>query len=220
VAVTGGTHDARDKKNHGKGPIIANDSMSDGDFVAFLTAAFKAMHAALRPGGAIYVCHSDTEGINFRVTFKDAGFFLHECLIWAKQHFVFGRSDYHWQHEPVLYGWKPGAAHQFLGERNQSTVWNIDRPMRSTMDHPTQKPVGLPIKAITNSAAKGELVADPFCGAGSTLLACEITGRAGRGIELDPRYADVTARRWQELTGGLPYLERLGEPVDLIGRNA
>jgi DNA modification methylase len=207
VAVTGGTHDPRDTKNHGKGPSIANDNLSDSDFRQFLLSSFSAMWTAMKDGASIYVCHADTEGINFRTTFMEAGFFLHEVLIWVKQEFVFGRSDYHWQHEPILYGWRKGAAHAFLGARNQSTTWTVDRPMRSTMDHPTQKPIALPTKAIENSAPKGGLVLDPFGGSGSTLMACEYTGRKGRLIELDPKYVDVICRRWQEHTGSLPILE-------------
>lgn len=204
VAVAGGTHDARDKKNHGKGPRIQNDAMSDGDFRDFLRSAFGLMCTALPEGGAIYVCHADTEGINFRSAFAEAGFFLHEVLIWAKQEFVFGRSDYHWQHEPILYGWRPGAAHSFYGERNQSTVWQIDRPMRSEKEHPTQKPVALPFTAITNSSQPLERVLDPFAGTGSTLIACHQLGRHARLIELDPKYADVILRRYQEHTGLVP----------------
>ena len=217
VAVTGGTHDPRDVKNHGKGPRIQNDNMSDSDFRQFLLASFSAMWMAMKDGASIYVCHADTEGINFRTTFIEAGFFLHEVLIWVKQQFVFGRSDYHWQHEPILYGWRKGAAHVFLGERNQSTTWSIDRPMRSTMDHPTQKPIALPTKAIENSAPRGGLVLDPFGGSGSTLMACEYTGRKARLIELDPRYVDVICRRWQEHTGAKPVLESTGEPHDFTG---
>lgn len=214
VAVTGGTHDPRDAKNHGKGPRIQNDNMSDADFRQFLLDAFGAMWTAIKDGGSIYVCHADSEGINFRTTFRDAGFFLHQVLIWVKQEFVFGRSDYHWQHEPILYGWRQGAAHEFLGSRNQSTTWTIDRPMRSSMDHPTQKPVALPTKAIENSAPKGGTVLDPFGGSGSTLMACEYTGRKARLIELDPRYVDVICRRWQEHTGAMPVLESTGETHD------
>ena len=175
--------------------------MMDAQFRQFLLSAFSTMYGAARPGAAIYVCHAETEGFNFRSTFVEAGFFLHQVLIWVKQNFVFGRSDYHWQHEPILYGWKKGTAHEFFGARNQSTTWTIDRPMRSGLEHPTQKPVALPVKAIENSSRAGDIILDPFGGSGSTLIACEQTRRQARLIELDPRYVDVIVQRWQELTG-------------------
>jgi DNA modification methylase len=201
VAVTGGTHDPRDKKNHGKGPRIANDAMGDGEFRAFLIAAFAAMAEHLKPGGAVYACHADTEGLNFRAAFGEGGLELHQVLIWVKQQFVFGRSDYHWQHEPILYGWKPGAAHAFHGERNQSTIWQVDRPMRSAMEHPTQKPTDLVSIALQNSSRPGELILDPFGGSGSTLITAHQTGRVARLCELDPRYADVIIQRWMTFSG-------------------
>ena len=201
VAVTGGTHDPRDTKNHGKGPRIVNDAMGDLEFRGFLIAAFAAMADHLKPGGAAYVCHADTEGLNFRAAFAEGGLELHQVLIWVKQQFVFGRSDYHWQHEPILYGWKPGAAHEFYGERNQSTIWQVDRPMRSAMEHPTQKPVDLVSIALGNSSQRGGLVLDPFGGSGSTLVAAHQAGRLARLCELDPKYADVIIQRWVDRTG-------------------
>jgi len=204
VAVTGGTHDPRDKKNHGKGPRIANDAMGDSEFRGFLIAAFSAMAGHLRPGGAAYVCHADTEGLNFRSAFGEGGLELHQVLIWVKQQFVFGRSDYHWQHEPILYGWKPGAAHAFHGERNQSTTWNIDRPMRSAMEHPTQKPVDLVTVALLNSSESGQIVLDSFGGTGSTLLACYRAGRIAHLAELEPAFCDVICKRFEQLTGIKP----------------
>lgn len=214
VAVTGGTHDPRDKKNYSKGPRIINDAMDDGEFRTFLIAAFSAMAENLKPGGAAYACHADTEGLNFRSAFGEGGLELHQVLIWVKQQFVFGRSDYHWQHEPILYGWRPGAAHVFHGERNQSTVWQMDRPMRSAMEHPTQKPVTLISIALANSSRSGATVLDPFAGSGSTLIACHGTGRRARLLELDPAYVDVICRRFQEHTGMVPVLEATGKPHD------
>lgn len=212
VDVAGGTHDPRDQRNHGKGPRIGNDKMSDADFRVFLRAGFTAMLAHVRPGGAAYICHADTEGVNFRSAFKEAGFSPRQVLIWAKQQFVFGRSDYHWQHEPILYGWRPGAAHLFRGERNQSTVWAVDRPMRSAMEHPTQKPMALVSIALANSSGTGDLVLDPYAGSGSTLIACDALDRVARLIDNDPRYADVICRRYQAHTGVKP--ERDGQAVD------
>lgn len=201
VAVAGGTHDPRDKKNFGKGPKIMNDSMSDGDFKQFLIDAFTTMGTVIKDGAAVYIAHADTEGINFRTAFVSAGFMLKQCLIWSKQNFVFGRSDYHWQHEPILYGWRAGAAHAFYGERNQGTIWSIDRPMRSEKEHPTQKPVALVEKAIGNSSKSGDLMFEPFGGSGSTLIACEKTGRKCFMMELSPAYCDVIVERWQNATG-------------------
>jgi DNA modification methylase len=211
VAVCGGTHDPRDKKNFGKGPKIANDSMSDGDFKSFLLSAFSCIYAVTKPGAAVYVAHADSEGINFRSAYKESGFLLKQCLIWVKQQFVFGRSDYHWQHEPILYGWKDGASHTFYGERNQSTTWHIDRPMRSDKEHPTQKPVAIPQKAIENSSQPGQLLYEPFGGSGSTLIAAEAAGRVCYAMELSPAYVDVIIKRWQQFTGKTATLEATGE---------
>jgi DNA modification methylase len=179
---------------------IVNDSMTSDDFYSFLVAAFKVAAANTNEGGAIYVCHADTEGINFRSALIEAGFLLKQCIVWVKQHFVMGRQDYHWQHEPILYGWKEGAAHSWYGDRKQTTVWNVDRPMAS-LDHPTMKPVALVAMALGNSTKKDDLILDPFCGSGTTVIAAEQLGRACYAAELDPRYCDVIVRRWGELTG-------------------
>src|ERR1035437_8782701 len=201
VNVAGGTHDSRAKRNFGKGAKIQNDSMSDGEFHQFLVDSFTSMSMVIKDGATVYVTHADIEGINFRTAFIESGFMLKQCLIWAKQQFVFGRSDYHWQHEPILYGWKAGAAHTFYGERNQWTVWSIDRPMRSEMEHPTQKPVALVEKAIGNSSKSGDILFEPFGGSGSTLIACEKTGRRCYMMELSPAYVDVICKRWEQATG-------------------
>jgi DNA modification methylase len=200
VAVCGGDHNPQGL-TYGKGKRILNDSMPDAEFHQFLVDSFTSMSMVIKDGATVYVTHADTEGINFRTAFIEAGFMLKQCLIWAKQQFVFGRSDYHWQHEPILYGWKAGAAHTFYGERNQGTVWNIDRPMRSEMEHPTQKPVALVEKAIGNSSKSGDILFEPFGGSGSTLIACEKTGRRAFVMEIDPRYTDVIVARWEQATG-------------------
>jgi len=191
VDYTGGTEEALK---------IANDNMSGADFRAFLLAAFTAAAAVTKEGGAIYVCHADTEGVNFRTALIEAGFLLKQCIIWAKQHFVIGRQDYQWQHEPILYGWKEGAAHSWYGDRKQTTVWNIDRPVAS-LEHPTMKPVALVAMAIGNSTKKDDLILDPFCGSGTTVIAAEQLGRVCYAAELDPKYCDVIVRRWGEFTG-------------------
>jgi DNA modification methylase len=174
--------------------------MPDADFYKFLLEAYKNMLAAVAPGGAIYVCHSDTEGVNFRKALLEAGWLLKQCIIWVKNSLVLGGQDYHWQHEPILYGWKPGAAHNWNGDRKQTTTWEIDRPSRSS-DHPTMKPIELCAKAINNSSRSDDIVLDPFGGSGSTLIAAEQTGRTCYTMELDPVYCDVIIRRWEELTG-------------------
>ena len=190
VDYTGGTEEALK---------IANDNMSGADFRAFLLAAFTAAATVTKEGGAIYVCHADTEGINFRTALVEAGFLLKQCIVWVKQHFVMGRQDYHWQHEPILYGWKDGAAHSWFGDRKQSTVWNVDRPMASP-EHPTMKPVELVAMAIGNSTKKDDLILDPFCGSGTTVIAAEQLGRVCYAVELDPRYCDVIVKRWNDFT--------------------
>jgi DNA modification methylase len=172
---------------------IENDSMSDGDFAAFLDAAFGAADAAMRPGAAVYVAHADTEGVNFRQAFRRR-WKLSCVLVWVKDSLVMGRGDYHWRHEPILYGWKPGASHHPVADRTQDTVWECDRPKRST-EHPTMKPVALVERAIRNSTHEGEIVLDPFLGSGTTLLACAASGRRCRGMELDPQYLAVILER-------------------------
>jgi len=174
---------------------IANDSIGDEDFRSFLTSAFKNMAQKSKEGAPIYICHADSEGLNFRAAFKEAGWDLKQCIIWVKQHFVMGRQDYQWQHEPILYGWKPGAAHKFYGDRKQTTVWQIDRPMASR-EHPTMKPVNLCAKAIENSSKAGNIVSDLFLGSGSTLIACEKTNRICYGMELDEYYCDIIVKRY------------------------
>jgi DNA modification methylase len=178
---------------------IQNDKMNNNQFYQFLYDAFSHMLAITKSGGGIYICHADSEGINFRTAMVDAGWELKQCIIWAKNTMVLGRQDYHWQHEPILYGWKPGASHQWHGDRKQTTLWNIDRPSRNK-DHPTMKPIGIPAKAIQNSSKQGDIVLDPFLGSGSTLMAAEQTGRICYGVELDPIYCDVIVKRWEEYT--------------------
>jgi DNA modification methylase len=179
---------------------IQNDQMAGAAFYNFLLQAHRNLFAVTKEGAGIYVFHADTEGVNFRRALVDAGWKLAQCCVWIKQTLVMGRQDYHWQHEPILYGWKPGASHRWFTDRKQTTVWNFDRPTRST-DHPTMKPVDLISYPILNSSRNGDVVLDTFGGAGSTLIACAKHGRAARLLEIDPRYCDVTIRRWQEWSG-------------------
>lgn len=153
-----------------------NDNMGDSEFYQFLLAAFQQMHGHLADDGSIYIFHADTEGLNFRKAFKDAGFYLSGCCIWKKNALVLGRSPYQWQHEPCLYGWKQKGKHQWYSDRKQTTIWEYDRP-KSNKDHPTMKPIGLMSYPIRNSTMTNGIVLDPFLGSGSTLIACEETDR-------------------------------------------
>jgi DNA modification methylase len=179
---------------------IANDAMKDGDFYRFLLDAYAGMFAFAKDGAGLYVFHADSEGMNFRKAMLDAGFKLAQCCIWLKQSLVLGRQDYHWQHEPVLYGWKPTGSHRWYADRKQTTVWRFDRPSRNDI-HPTMKPVELMSYPISNSSRGGDIVLDLFGGSGSTLIACQKLGRHARLMELDPRYVDVIVQRWQTFTG-------------------
>ena len=180
---------------------IMNDNMSDSDFYNFLLSAYRCMHANLADDGSIYVWHADTEGLNFRKAFKDAGFYLSGCCIWKKNSLVLGRSPYQWIHEPCLFGWKQKGKHQWYADRKQTTVWEYDKP-RSSKDHPTMKPINLMSYPIKNSTMTNGIVLDPFLGSGSTLIACCETDRVCRGIELDPKFVDVIVKRWIEWNGG------------------
>jgi site-specific DNA-methyltransferase (adenine-specific) len=174
--------------------------MSDADFRSFLVDAFKAADEVLAPGGAFYIAHADSEGFNFRGAVRDVGWKTAQCLVWVKDRFVMGRQDYQWRHEPILYGWKEGAAHHALTDRTQDTVWLCDRPAKSEQ-HPTMKPIDLVERAVANSSNHGEAVLDLFGGSGTTLLACERRERAACLMELDPAYCDVIVERWERYTG-------------------
>ncbi|AUW96752.1 site-specific DNA-methyltransferase [Streptococcus pluranimalium] len=179
---------------------ILNDNMSDSDFYQFLLAMFTQVEQHMESDASIYVFHADTEGLNFRKAFKDAGFYLSGCCVWKKNSLVLGRSPYQWQHEPCLFGWKQKGKHQWFSDRKQTTIWEYDRP-KSSKDHPTMKPIQLMAYPIQNSSMRGTLVLDPFLGSGSTLLASDQTGRVCYGIELDEKFVDVIVRRYMEATG-------------------
>ena len=227
----------------GKAGKIKNDKMSAADFDQFLLAVHRAMFETVRPGGGVYVAHSEAgDGMAFRRAFIQSGFKLAACLIWRKQSAVLGRGDYHFQHEPILYGWRPRAAHRWYGNRKQKTIYescldaltpmadgswqlmvdgklyrlrgealsieelassiiSVPKPAKSDL-HPTTKPVALIERMVANSSPVKGLVLDPFGGSGSTLMACELLGRSCRTMELDPRFAEVIIRRWQDYTGG------------------
>ena len=179
---------------------ILNDNMSDGDFYQFLLSMFTQVENHMEDDASIYVFHADTEGLNFRKAFKDAGFYLSGCCIWKKNSLVLGRSPYQWQHEPCLYGWKKKGKHQWFSDRKQTTIWEYDRP-KSSKDHPTMKPIQLMAYPIQNSSMLGTIVLDPFLGSGSTLIAADQTGRVCYGIELDEKFVDVIVKRYIEVTG-------------------
>ena len=174
---------------------IKNDKMEDDSFYLFLHEAFNNMFEHTKPGGAIYVCHADTEGLNFRNAFKNAGYKLAECLIWVKNALVLGRQDYHWRHEPILYGWKEGAAHYFVDDRTQDTIWEYNKPKKNE-EHPTMKPLELVGKAISNSSRRHESILDLFGGSGSTMIAADQLDRQSFLMELDERFVDVIVKRY------------------------
>ncbi|HEL1818081.1 TPA: DNA modification methylase [Streptococcus suis] len=179
---------------------ILNDNMPDSDFYQFLFDMFSQVEKHMESDASIYVFHADTEGLNFRKAFKDAGFYLSGCCIWKKNSLVLGRSPYQWQHEPCLFGWKQKGKHQWFSDRKQTTIWEYDRP-KSSKDHPTMKPIPLMAYPIQNSSMRGTIVLDPFLGSGSTLMAADQTGRVCYGIELDEKFVDVIVKRYIESTG-------------------
>lgn len=238
---------------------IANDNMKDGEFRQFLLDAFVSAFAVMREGAPMYIAHADTEGYNFRGAFRDAGFKLSGCLIWVKPSLVLGRSDYQWRHEPILYGWKPGAAHNWYGGRAKTTVIDAEdmpfcvmpdrsvqieigestlrisgenlqveeligstiryeKPKRSA-EHPTMKPVDLVLGMLKNSSRRGDVVLDLFGGSGSTLIACQKSGRKARLMEFDPRFADVIVKRWQDFTGKKAVHEITGLNFDTMAED-
>ena len=179
---------------------IHNDNMPDSEFYQFLFSMFTQVEKQMEADASIYVFHADTEGLNFRKAFKDAGFYLSGCCIWKKNSLVLGRSPYQWQHEPCLFGWKQKGKHQWFSDRKQTTIWEYDRP-KSSKDHPTMKPIPLMAYPIQNSSMRGTIVLDPFLGSGSTLMAADQTGRVCYGIELDEKFVDVIVKRYIESIG-------------------
>lgn len=177
---------------------IQNDSMENDLFATFLRQVFTVMFSILKPGGAYYVFHADSEGENFRASLRKVGFKISQCCVWVKNSMVMGRQDYQWQHEPCLYGWKPGAGHFWNSDRKQTTVWNFDKPQRNAI-HPTMKPIALMAYPICNSSLPGQIVADFFSGSGSTLMACQQTDRICCAMEIDPRYVSATVSRYRTM---------------------
>lgn len=196
------------------GLTIENDSLKGDEFYKFLLSAFTNMAAHLEKGGAAYVFHADTEGLNFRKAFIDAGFHLAGVCIWVKNSLVLGRSDYQWQHEPILYGFLQNGKHPWYSDRKQTTIWNFNKPKRNK-DHPTSKPLDLLSYPIKNSSQENAIVLDTFGGSGSTMMACEQMNRICYMSELDPKYASVILRRYVEDTGDADgvYVERGGKKL-------
>jgi DNA modification methylase len=201
VAYEGKTKDAL---------TIQNDSMGDDQFREFLRDSYVTADAVMKPGAVFYIWHADSEGYNFRGAAHDAGWKVRQCLIWKKSTMVMGRQDYHWKHEPCLYGWKDGSAHLWAADRKQTTILEFEKPSRNG-EHPTMKPVALFEYQMLNNTKGGDIVLDSFGGSGTTLLAAEKHGRYARLMELDPKYCDVIIKRWQDFTGQSAKLHTTGQ---------
>lgn len=197
LVVTDPPYNVNYKGTAGK---IKNDNLADEKFYQFLFDAFSNIEKVMADDASIYVFHADTEGLNFRKAFSDAGFYLSGCCIWKKPSLVLGRSPYQWQHEPCLYGWKKSGKHQWYSDRKQTTIWEFEKTKKNT-DHPTMKPIPLLAYPIQNSSMSNTLILDPFGGSGSTLIACEQTDRDCCTIELDEKYCDVIVKRYIEQVG-------------------
>lgn len=203
---------------------IKNDDMSDGDFEQFCRDVFATFHAVMKPLACIYVCHPDSQTgpkLAFEKTFGEL-FKKSSTIIWVKQSAGMGWQDYRAQHEPILYGWKEAGKgkHFYCGDRAKTTVWQIGRDAQTSYVHPTQKPVALPEEAIKNSSKGEDIVLDLFGGSGSTLIACEKTGRINRSMEIDPKYCDVIVKRWQEFTGKAATHAATHATFDAVAANA
>ncbi|NLO33229.1 MAG: site-specific DNA-methyltransferase, partial [Candidatus Hydrogenedentes bacterium] len=196
---------------------IKNDNMENEAFYTFLLSAFQNTEAVMAQDASIYIFHADTEGLNFRRAFSDAGFYLSGTCIWKKQSLVLGRSPYQWQHEPVLFGWKKKGKHNWYADRKQTTIWEFERPKRNA-DHPTMKPVALCAYPILNSSLSNCIVLDPFGGSGSTLIACEQTDRICHIIEIDEKFCDVIIKRFADLRSSYDdvFVERNGQKIPYI----
>lgn len=194
---------------------IQNDSMSDEGFRIFLRDAFATADAVMKEGAVFYIWHADSEGYNFRGACHDVGWQVRQCLIWNKNSMVMGRQDYHWKHEPCLYGWKDGAGHLWNTDRKQVTILDFNRPTRNA-EHPTMKPVDLIEYQVLNNTKGQDIVLDLFGGSGTTLIAAAKNGRNARLMELDPKYVDVIIKRWQDYTGKEAILESTGETFNKL----
>lgn len=199
----------------GTGLTIQNDDMADDQFRQFLRDAYVTADLVMKPGAVFYIWHADSEGYNFRGAAQDAGWKVRQCLIWKKSSMVMGRQDYHWKHEPCLYGWKDGAGHLWASDRKQTTILEFDKPVKNG-EHPTMKPVALFEYQMLNNTKGGDIVLDSFGGSGTTLLAAEKNGRKAYLMELDPKYCDVIVKRWEDFTGKKAVLVTANEEVSEI----
>ncbi|WP_142445528.1 site-specific DNA-methyltransferase [Escherichia coli] len=179
---------------------IKNDNKTASEFYDFLRSAFSSAYDNLKEGASFYVWYASSEVINFVNSLVDSQFMVKQELIWLKNSFVLGRQDYHWQHEPCLYGWKKDGSHRWYGDRKQTTVLDFDKPI-ANKEHPTMKPIPLFDYQIKNSSKKGDKILDIFGGSGTTMIACEQNDRQAYLMELDPKYVDVIINRWEEFTG-------------------
>lgn len=184
--------------------------MGNDDFRQFLSDSYSAADSVMKSGAVFYIWHADSEGYNFRGAAFDIGWQVRQCLIWKKQTMVMGRQDYHWKHEPCLYGWKEGSAHLWATDRKQTTILEFDRPSRNK-EHPTMKPVELFAYQMQNNTKGDDLILDSFAGSGTTAIACEKFNRRARLMELDPKYCDVIIKRWQDFTGKEAINEQTGK---------
>jgi site-specific DNA-methyltransferase (adenine-specific) len=191
---------AKKRNRRTDGLVVKNDKMNDDEFRQFLRDAYVTADTVMKSGAVFYIWHADSEGYNFRGAAQDAGWKVRQCLIWKKSSIVMGRQDYHWRHEPCLYGWKDGAGHLWAADRKQTTVLEFDKPSRNG-EHPTMKPVELFAYQMLNNTKGGDIVLDSFGGSGTTMIAAEKHGRYARLMELDPKYCDVIVKRWEDFTG-------------------
>jgi DNA modification methylase len=208
--------EAKKRNRRTDGLTIQNDKMSDDDFRQFLRDVYTSADFVMKPGAGFYIWFADVETYNFTGAVIDVGWKLSQMLIWRKSSLVLGRKDYHFIHEPCLYGWKEGAAHYWGSDRSQTTVLEFDKPSRNG-EHPTMKPVELFQYQLENSTKRSGVVLDLFGGSGTTAIAAEQTGRQARLMELSPNYCDVIVRRWQQFTGKTATLESTGEPFPADG---
>jgi site-specific DNA-methyltransferase (adenine-specific) len=192
---------------------IKNDSMGDEQFRQFLRDAYVAADAVMKPGAVFYIWYADVETYNFVGAVRDAQWKMSQVLIWKKSSLILGRKDYHFRHEPCIYGWKEGAAHLWAADRKQTTILEFDRPSRNA-EHPTMKPVALFEYQMLNNTKGGDIILDSFGGSGTTLIAAEKNGRVSRLMELDPKYCDVIVKRWQQFTGKKAILEQTGQTYE------
>lgn len=220
---------------------LRNDHLDNTDFRRFLNSLFHGCHQVSAAGAPIYVAYADAEAVNFRQALEECGWKLSQTLVWVKHQFILSRQDYHWQHEPILYGWKEGDAHLWYGDKTHSTVLESEpdletmsrdellrlclswrhsmglsvipsRKPQANTDHPTMKPVYLVMRMLVNSSQQGDVILDPCAGSGTTLISCEKLQRTAFLMEIDPRYCDVILSRWQSFTGKNPVHASTGEP--------